>query len=101
MGAAGGRLTWNLMGMMNNPHYRVKVHAATTPDGLLAMRFEHPCLAGGEAGGCAHKRLYSLHDGNALPMVCLERVSSLGCHPVLSLTLSFACSHQSAMLHVH
>ena len=53
-GAAGGRLTWNLMGMMNNPHYRVKVHAATTPDGLLAMRFEHPCLAGGEAGGCAH-----------------------------------------------
>ena len=57
MGAAGGRLTWNLMGMMNNPHYRVKVHAATTPDGLLAMRFEHPCLAGGEAGGCAHERL--------------------------------------------
>ena len=51
--ARGGRLTWNLMGMMNNPHYRVKVHAATTPEGLLAMRFEHPCLAGGEAGGCA------------------------------------------------
>ena len=49
----GDRLTWNLMGMMNNPHYRVKVHAATTPEGLLAMRFEHPCLAGGEAGGCA------------------------------------------------
>ncbi|KAK9836934.1 hypothetical protein WJX81_000653 [Elliptochloris bilobata] len=45
------KLTWNLMGMMNNPHYRVKVHAATTPEGLLAMRFEHPCLAGGEAGG--------------------------------------------------
>ena len=52
-GRTAGRLTWNLMGMMNNPHYRVKVHAATTPDGLLAMRFEHPCLAGGEAGGCA------------------------------------------------
>lgn len=56
MCAACGRLTWNLMGMMNNPHYRVKVHAATTPDGLLAMRFEHPCLAGGEAGGCAPSR---------------------------------------------
>ena len=48
-----GRLTWNLMGMMNNPHYRVKVHAATTQEGLLAMKFEHPVLAGGEAGGCA------------------------------------------------
>ena len=47
------RLTWNLMGMMNNPHYRVKVHAATWQDGMLAMRFEHPVLAGGEAGGCA------------------------------------------------
>lgn len=46
-----GRLTWNLMGMMNNPHYRVKVHVDTTASGQMAMRFEHPTKSGSEAGG--------------------------------------------------
>ena len=41
------RLVWNVMGMMNNPHFRVFIHAAATPQGL-AMRFEHPTKSGGE-----------------------------------------------------
>jgi nitrate reductase (NAD(P)H) len=45
------RLTWNLMGMMNNPHFRVKVHVDTTTSGQMAMRFEHPTKSGSEAGG--------------------------------------------------
>ena len=40
-------------GMMNNPHYRVKVHVDTTQQGQMAMRFEHPTKSGSEAGGCA------------------------------------------------
>ncbi len=39
-------------GMMNNPHYRVKVHVDTTQEGQMAMRFEHPTKSGSEAGGC-------------------------------------------------
>lgn len=45
------RLTWNLMGMMNNPHYRVKVHVDTNATGRMAMVFEHPTKSGSEAGG--------------------------------------------------
>ncbi len=45
------RLTWNLMGMMNNPHYRVKVHVDTNATGHMAMVFEHPTKSGSEGGG--------------------------------------------------
>ena len=45
------RLTWNLMGMMNNPHYRVKVHVDTNATGHMAMVFEHPTKSGSESGG--------------------------------------------------
>ena len=34
--------TWNVMGMMNNPWYRVRVHSA----GHGILRFEHPTQAG-------------------------------------------------------
>ncbi len=42
--------TWNLMGMMNNCVYRVKVHPSVT-NGALALRYEHPTLAGPALGG--------------------------------------------------
>jgi nitrate reductase (NAD(P)H) len=38
------------MGMMNNCHFRIKVHA-TKHDGSLALRFEHPTVAGPKIGG--------------------------------------------------
>lgn len=53
------RLTWNLMGMMNNPHYRVKVHVDTTSSGQMAMRFEHPTKSGSEAGGCVATQYFN------------------------------------------
>ena len=40
------------MGMMNNPHYRVKVHVDTNATGHMAMVFEHPTKSGSEGGGC-------------------------------------------------
>ena len=36
------RPTWNVMGMLNNPWYRVRVHK----EGASMLRFEHPALAG-------------------------------------------------------
>lgn len=42
--------TWNLMGMMNNCVYRVKIHPSVR-NGSLALRYEHPCIAGPAVGG--------------------------------------------------
>ncbi|KAA8499343.1 Nitrate reductase NADH 1 [Porphyridium purpureum] len=43
-------LTWNLMGMGNNPHFRVKIHPERTKAGF-SLRFEHPTVAGPTKGG--------------------------------------------------
>ncbi|GBC07372.1 hypothetical protein RclHR1_07410008 [Rhizophagus clarus] len=42
--------TWNLMGMMNNCHYRVKISTVTI-EKEVALRFEHPIQAGSDPGG--------------------------------------------------
>ncbi|KAI7885045.1 molybdopterin binding oxidoreductase [Lichtheimia hyalospora FSU 10163] len=42
-------LTWNLMGMMNNCWFRVKLSLEREPS--LAIRCEHPTLAGPQQGG--------------------------------------------------
>ena len=44
-------LTWNVMGMGNNPHFKVNVHPYQTPEGEPALWFEHPSIAGPGAGG--------------------------------------------------
>ncbi len=44
------RLTWNVMGMGNNPHFKVRVHPYKTDKGL-ALWFEHPTIPGPAAGG--------------------------------------------------
>jgi nitrate reductase (NAD(P)H) len=43
--------TWNVMGMMNNCVYKVKIHPTPTPDGRFALAFEHPTIAGPTVGG--------------------------------------------------
>ena len=45
------KLVWNVMGMMNNSYFRVKVHRVIA-DGVPALKFQHPTLAGpGNFGG--------------------------------------------------
>jgi nitrate reductase (NAD(P)H) len=48
-------LTWNLLGMMNNCHFRCKVHPCRDDSGYLAFRFEHPTQAGPLPGGWMSK----------------------------------------------
>eukprot|EP00928_Gymnodinium_smaydae_P010609 TRINITY_DN1399_c0_g1_i1.p1 TRINITY_DN1399_c0_g1~~TRINITY_DN1399_c0_g1_i1.p1 ORF type:complete len:902 (-),score=171.45 TRINITY_DN1399_c0_g1_i1:537-3242(-) len=43
-------LTWNVMGMMNNCLFRVKVHVMETAEGPT-LWFEHPTQPGSETGG--------------------------------------------------
>lgn len=47
------KITWNVMGMMNNSYFRIKVHrVADQITGLPALKFQHPTLAGpGNFGG--------------------------------------------------
>jgi nitrate reductase (NAD(P)H) len=44
-------LVWNVMGMMNNCIYRVKVHPQNDSSGTSGVWFEHPALAGNLKGG--------------------------------------------------
>ena len=45
------KITWNVMGMMNNSYFRCKVHRITS-GGMPALQFQHPTLAGpGNFGG--------------------------------------------------
>jgi len=44
-------LTWNLMGMGNNPYFRVRIHPEKNNNGGFSLRFEHPTVAGPTKGG--------------------------------------------------
>ena len=39
-------ITWNVMGMMNNSYFRIKVHRTLDASGRPALKFQHPTLAG-------------------------------------------------------
>lgn len=44
--------TWNLMGMLNNPWFRIKIHQVAAESNMhRRIRFEHPTMAGNTAGG--------------------------------------------------
>ena len=43
--------TWNLMGMGNNPIFKVKVHTEHLSSGEQVYRFEHPTQPGQQKGG--------------------------------------------------
>ncbi|KAG2182787.1 hypothetical protein INT44_005767, partial [Umbelopsis vinacea] len=45
-----GNFSWNLMGMMNNSWFTIKVDIIDTPNGS-SLRFRHPTIAGPEKGG--------------------------------------------------
>mmetsp|Transcript_32947 Transcript_32947/g.33559 ORF Transcript_32947/g.33559 Transcript_32947/m.33559 type:complete len:960 (+) Transcript_32947:91-2970(+) len=43
--------TWNVMGMLNNPCFRIKIRRKKLDNGDLQLKFEHPTLAGTQSGG--------------------------------------------------
>ena len=71
------RPTWNVMGMLNNPWYRVRVHSH--PSG--GSQLEHPTIAGPKPGvGCrrwqqqlaVNSSGVGVAKGTALPLLALE-----------------------------
>uniref|UniRef100_A0ACD5ZAY1 Uncharacterized protein n=1 Tax=Avena sativa TaxID=4498 RepID=A0ACD5ZAY1_AVESA len=45
------RLIWNLMGMMNNCWFRVKINVCRPHKGEIGLVFEHPTQPGNQSGG--------------------------------------------------
>ncbi|XP_031498138.1 nitrate reductase [NADH] 1-like [Nymphaea colorata] len=45
------KLIWNLMGMMNNCWFRVKINVCKPHRGEVGLVFEHPTLPGNQSGG--------------------------------------------------
>jgi len=64
------KITWNVMGMMNNSYFRVKVHRCVDADsGKPALRFQHPTLAGpGNFGGWFEEKVLGV-DAVKAPVV--------------------------------
>ena len=63
------KLVWNVMGMMNNSYFRVKVHRVVDPEsGKPALKFQHPTLAGpGNFGGWFEEQVLGPRDAPKAP----------------------------------
>jgi len=63
-------ITWNVMGMMNNSYFRVKVHRTTDANGMPALKFQHPTLAGpGNFGGWFEEKTLGKADAQEVAKV--------------------------------
>ncbi|XP_051139382.1 nitrate reductase [NADH] 2-like [Andrographis paniculata] len=59
------KLLWNLMGMMNNCWFRVKMNVCRPQKGEIGIIFEHPTQPGNEPGGWMAKERSAAGDGDA------------------------------------
>ena len=73
-------LTWNVMGMMNNSYFRVKVHRVVHPEtGKPALQFQHPTLAGpGNFGGWFEEKVLGKQKDAAAAKPAEERPATFG-----------------------
>lgn len=53
------------MGMMNNPHFRVKMTPRSGPNGELNLACEHPTKQGSEPGGWMEREVAGVRDAEA------------------------------------
>ncbi|XP_066327777.1 nitrate reductase [NADH] 3-like [Miscanthus floridulus] len=62
-------LTWNLLGMMTNCWFRVKVNVCRPGNGEIGLAFEHPVQPGNQPGGwmAQQKRLETAEAAGAAP----------------------------------
>mmetsp|Transcript_41391 Transcript_41391/g.100458 ORF Transcript_41391/g.100458 Transcript_41391/m.100458 type:complete len:814 (-) Transcript_41391:553-2994(-) len=61
-------ITWNVMGMMNNSYFRIKVLRCLSSEGKPALKFQHPTLAGpGNFGGWFEEKVLGPADAPPLP----------------------------------
>ncbi|KAE8077397.1 hypothetical protein FH972_015964 [Carpinus fangiana] len=61
------KLIWNVMGMMNNCWFRVKINVCKPYKGEIGIMFEHPTLPGNQSGGWMAKQKYLETSSDANP----------------------------------
>lgn len=49
-------LTWNLLGMLSNTFFRIKMQPKANQEGQLCLYCEHPTKSGGEPGGWMERK---------------------------------------------
>ena len=67
-------MTWNLMGMLSNPHFRVKMFPKANNEGRLVLHCEHPTKSGGEPGGWMERE--AMEGGNMQQVMDKQSVAS-------------------------
>lgn len=73
------KITWNVMGMMNNCWFRVKISPIRPKEGGIGLSFEHPTRPGNETGGWMVKK-----EESVLPEIKLKPMSKSISSPGLS-----------------
>lgn len=58
-------MTWNLLGMLSNTFFRIKMQPRANQEGQLCLYCEHPTKSGGEAGGWMEREAMSSENGMA------------------------------------
>lgn len=93
--------TWNLMGMLNNPWFRVKIAKTVDPvTQAVTLQFEHPTLAGMCAsidvleGSLLHTSLYRRFSARFCETMCtLQCITQYHTHMPPELNLSIFLNH--------
>lgn len=68
-------IVWNVMGMMNNSHFRIHIHRVLDAAGKPSLKFQHPTLAGpGNFGGWFEEQ--SMGKPGAAPAAAPEPVAA-------------------------
>ncbi|XP_020678898.1 nitrate reductase [NAD(P)H] [Dendrobium catenatum] len=67
--------TWNLMGMMNNCWFRVRVAVSRPSDGPKTLTFEHPTQPGNNPGGWMSRRRENPNSSTELTLKKIVSVS--------------------------
>ncbi|KAL1922436.1 uncharacterized protein VTP21DRAFT_9975 [Calcarisporiella thermophila] len=76
-----GKLTWNVMGMMNNSWFRVKVSLSefsVKGQPQFGLRFQHPTVPGNQSGGWMPPPEQPIPEKKEAPMATPDRISEGG-----------------------
>ena len=61
-------MTWNLLGMLSNTFFRIKMQPKADNEGQLCLYCEHPTKSGGEPGGWMEREAMAREGGMAAVM---------------------------------
>lgn len=76
MNTQPNHLTWNVMGMLNNPIFRVRIHRTYARGAVTELRFEHPTMPGKQPGGWMEAEFLAANAAPSPLISGLKRIAS-------------------------